>query len=196
MVEVAQHRHRDSAAVGEVEPCEEPATVAALLPLEEGASRGLSSLLLASSGSVRLSSGPRRVKQVRSATSGPRWRLPGFRVVLFSCALLPLQIVAVASAQRVPSGRDVETFEKCSKDCSNRVVVGYPGGETLSDRIASIRLLRLLQRRLQVEISNQAMQIVRMESEHLRRGSVVARRLLENADDQIFLRLGDHVVES
>ena len=170
--------------------------MAALLPLEEEASRGLSSLLLASSGSVRLSSGPRRVEQVRSATSGPRWRLPGFRVVLFSCALLPLQIVAVASAQRVPSGRDVETFEKCSKDCSNRVVVGYPGGETLSDRIASIRLLRLLQRRLQVEISNQAMQIVRMESEHLRRGSVVARRLLENADDQIFLRLGDHVVES
>jgi len=170
--------------------------VAALLPLEEEASRGLSSRLLASSGSVRLASGPRRVEQVRSATSGPRWRLPGFRVVLFSCALLPLQIVAVASAQRVPSGRDVETFGKCSKDCSNGVVGGYPGGETLSDRIASIRLLRLPQRRLQVEISNQAMQIVRMESEHLRRRCVVAPRLLEHADDQILLRLGDHVVES
>ena len=114
----------------------ELAKVAELLSLEEGASRGLSSLLFLASGSVRLSSGPRRVEQVRSATSEPRWRLRGFRIVLVSCALLPLQILAVASAQRVPSGHDVGRSEML-EDCSKRVVVAYPSGETLSDRIAS-----------------------------------------------------------
>lgn len=76
MVEAVEQRHRyfsaavaeSSAAVGESRPCRQPAKVAELSEEEAG----LSSLLPVTSDSARLASGPRRLEQVRSATSEPR----------------------------------------------------------------------------------------------------------------------------
>ena len=56
-------------------------------------------------------------------------------------------------------------------------------------------ILRLPERRFQIEISNQPVQVVWMQPEHLRRRSVVPACLLEHPHNQILLRLGNHVVE-